>query len=823
MTKKLHEAPPPTPLSPDELRWTCDPESLDFETTSELEPMREIIGQERALRAISLGLAMKSPGYNIFLSGFVGTGRNTTIRRVLQQLDRGTEAPRDLCYVHNFADRDRPCALRVPAGRGRVLRQNMDDVVRRLGRDIPRILESPPYRKGRERIQEASKKRTHDLVQAFEKVLGEDDFALVQVQMGPMTNPQVVPVVNGEPKFINDLEEAVEAGEFEAEKLEKIRVQHRKYLVRLQEVLREAMKIEAELSAKIAEHDRDSIRPLVRNAIHHVRDEFPDNTGLLDWLERVEEHLLSHLEPFYPSADGGADDGDSDGDEHPGAGAPEGPVEYQVNLVVDNSETEGAPVVVENSPTSAQLFGMVERRLSREGEVTVDHRHVKAGSFHTADGGYLVLNAIDLFHEPPFVWNTLKRTLRTGQLEIPSADQFLMLGPPALKPEPVEVSVKVLLVGDVNLYSMLYNYDEEFKKIFKIRADFDTEMDNTPPNRRLYACFLQRLVEEEDLLPFDRTAVAELLEMGGRLAGRRRKISTRFMVIADLAREASHFAGLEGSDRVHFEHVRRADDERDFRNGLPQEKMREYIEEGSIFIDVEGSRPGSVNGLAVYDSGEASFGLPSRITAAVSMGNAGIINIEREAELSGRTHDKGMQILSGYIREKYAQEKPLTLSASICFEQSYHGVDGDSASSTEIYALLSALTGIPIRQEIAVTGSVNQKGEIQPIGGVNEKIEGYYDICAARGLTGTQGVLIPRSNLGDLMLHRRVLEAVGKGRFHVYAAETIDEGIEILTGVVAGRKEGKRRYPRDTVNGAVDQRLRELADQMREYGGGGHS
>ncbi len=817
MTRKLHEAETRDALSPEDIHWTCDPESFDFDCTSELEPIREIIGQKRALRAISLGLEMDSPGYNIFVSGFVGTGRNTTIQRVLQQLDRGTEAPDDLCYLHSFVDPDRPCAVRVPAGRGSVLRDGMRRIIRQLERDIPQVLESDPYRKRRTKIQEQSKKRTHELVGAFEKEVEADDFTLVQVQVGPMANPQVVPVIDGEPKFLNDLEESVSAGEFAEEKLESIREKHRRYSVRLQEVVREAIRIDHDLAALMAEHDRSSIHPLVKTSLDVLRAEFDGHPKLLAWFERVESHLISHLGSFLPADEEGEEEERLDATARDGY---EGPIEYRVNLIVDNSEAEGAPVIVENSPTSAQLFGMVERRLPREGEESIDHTHVKAGSLHEANGGYLVLNASDVFNEPAFVWNTLKRTLRTGQLEIPSADQFMMLGPPALKPEPVKVSIKVVLIGDANLYSALYHYDEDFKKIFKIRADFDTEMENSPANRRLYGCFIQRLVEEEDLLAFDRTGVAELLEYGTRLAGRRRKISTRFHQIADLTREASHFARMAGTDRVHFEHVRRALDEKEYRNNLPMEKMQEYIEEGSVFIDVSGERIGTINGLAVYDSGESSFGLPSRITAAVSMGNAGIINIEREAELSGHTHDKGMQILGGYIREKYAQEKPLTLSASVCFEQSYHGVDGDSASSTEIYALLSALAKIPIRQDIAVTGSVNQLGEIQPIGGVNEKIEGFFDICQSRGLTGTQGALIPSANLDDLMLHRRVVEAVRRGEFHIHSAETIDDGIEVLTGVAAGTKEGKRRYPRDTVNGRVEHRLRELADQMRDYGGG---
>jgi lon-related putative ATP-dependent protease len=383
----------------------------------------------------------------------------------------------------------------------------------------------------------------------------------------------------------------------------------------------------------------------------------------------------------------------------------------------------------------------------------------------------------------------------------------------------VAIDVKVVLIGDAHLYSLLYSYDEEFKKIFKVRADFDTEMANERENVIRYGSFVQRLVADEGVLPFDRTGLAEIAEYGARLTGRRNKLSTRFNMIADLVREASFFASRDGAARVSGEHLRKALEEKIYRNNLAEEKMQELIEEGSIFIDVDGHKVGAVNGLAVYESGDHAFGLPSKITATVSVGNAGIINIEREADLSGKTHDKGVQILSGYLRSKFAQDQPLTLSASICFEQSYTGVDGDSASSTEVYALLSALSEIPLRQDLAVTGSVNQKGEIQPIGGVNEKIEGFFDICRSKGLTGRQGVIIPRSNVEDLMLDRRVLEAVRGGEFHIYSVDTIDEGIEILTGVAAGTKDGGRSYPRLTVNGRVSARLKKLANQMREYGG----
>lgn len=803
MTEKLTRAPEATPLSLEQLRWNCDPAEFSFETTADLEPSREIIGQQRALEAIELGLSMKSPGYNIFLSGFVGTGRNTTIRHVLRQFDHRAAAPPDLCYVHNFEAPDQPKALFLPAGFGQRLVRRMSDIVSHLEREIPKVFEDEPYRKRMERIAERFQTRQIGLIQAFEKELESDNFALVQVQAESSVAPQVVPVVDGEPRFLGDLEEAVEEGKMKQETLDEIQKKAQEYSRQLQGVMRDTLKILGEMQTRFSDHDRLSVRPVVQASLGFLADEFSDQKEVRAWLKQVEKHVVENLREFR----GGEDEEEEPSRSH-----------YEVNLIVDNATRKGAPVIVESTPTLGGLFGLLERNLTAGPEERPNHLHLKGGSLHAANGGYLVLNAADVFNEPPAVWSALKRTLRTGRLEIPR-DSAGMLGPTALKPEPVCIVVKVLLVGDAHLYSALHAYDEDFRKIFKVRADFDTEMPNESGNRLLYGRFVQRIVDEEQARPFDRSAVARIAEFGVRLSGRRNKLSTRFHQIADLIRESDYFAGQHQHDVVGAADVERTLAAREFRNNLAMEKMQEQIEEGSIFIDVDGTRVGELNGLAVYESGEHAFGLPSKITASVSIGNAGIINIEREAELSGRTHDKGVQILSGYLRSKYGQDRPLTLSASICFEQSYHGVDGDSASSTEIYAILSALSGLPLHQDIAVTGSVNQAGEIQPIGGVNEKIEGFFDICRIRGLTGRQGVLIPASNVDDLMLNQPVVDAVRNGKFRILSAETIDEGIQVLTGVAAGKKMGMRRYPANTVNGKVEARLRQIATLMRDFGG----
>ncbi len=807
-----------TELSPEQLSWRCDPSTMDFESTAKLEPVADIIGQDRAVRAIQLGLEMTSPGYNIFIAGFVGTGRATTVQHLLRRLDQREVSADDLVYVHNFANPDSPKALFLPPGGGRVLAAQMAKIAQFLRSDVPATLASEGHTTRRARIIERERTKQREIMKAFEKKCEAEGFALIQVNSGPMTVPDIAPLVKGEPKPLSEVEDLVEAGKLDAKELERIREKMQKLGGDLQKVVRQVLRIEERLVERVVEQDAQAVRPLLTGLLDQAREMFADRPPVLEHLDRVEEHLLATVRQYVTPAANAAAETNGEPDEHSTSEVPSG-IELQVNVIVDNQNTRGAPIVIENTPTLARLFGMVERPWSKNGEGPSDHMRIKSGSLHQANEGYLVLNATDVFAEPALLWNTLKRTLRSGLVEIPSGENVAGLGPAGLKPEPVVVALKAVMIGDLHTYTLLYEHDEDFQKVFKIRADFDTEMDNTPENIRLYGSFVERLVRDEKTLSFDRTGVARLAEHGARLAGRRDKLSTRFTQVADVVREASHYARKEKAETVAARHVEQALEEKDHRGRLSIDRLQEMIREGSIFIDVTGSRVGQVNGVSVYDMGEHVFGAPVRLTATVGMGTAGIINIEREAELSGHTHDKGMQILAGYLRAKYAQDKPLTLSASVAFEQSYSGVDGDSASSTELYAILSALSGAPIRQDLAVTGSVSQNGEIQPIGDVNEKIEGFFDVCAMRGLTGTQGMLIPATNMGDLMLHRRVVDAARQGKFHVYAISTIDEGITLMTGVAAGERHGKGRYPRDTVNGLVDARLRDLATHMRDFGG----
>jgi len=490
---------------------------------------------------------------------------------------------------------------------------------------------------------------------------------------------------------------------------------------------------------------------------------------------------------------------------------------YQVNLIVDNSEHKGPPIVIESYPTYRNLFGSIERVVDRTGVWRTDFSKIKAGSLIKANGGYLVINLLDAVTEPG-VWQGLKRALKSRKLEIQTYDPFYLFTTTGLKPEPIELDVKVVVISDYYLYYMLNYYDEEVKKIFKVRADFDTAMDKTDESIRQFAAFVKRKTDEDKLRAFDNTGIAALLEHAVRMTGRQEKISTSFPDITDLIREADFYAAQDKSPVVKEAHVDKAIDARIFRSNMVEEHIQEMIDRGTLLINVDGAVVGQVNGLAVYQLGDYMFGKPTRITASTSMGRAGIINIEREADLSGATHNKGVLIMAGYLRKKYAQDKPLTMSASIAFEQSYSGVDGDSASSTEVYALLSSLSGVPIKQSIAVTGSVNQKGEIQAIGGVNEKIEGFYECCKKLGFTGNQGVIIPEANVKDLMLRKDVVEAVKKGKFHIYPVTTIDQGIEILTDKKAGERKEDGSYPKGTINFLVDQKLRELAEGLRRFG-----
>jgi lon-related putative ATP-dependent protease len=799
----------------EKLRWRCDPESLNFTTTDEVEPCDWIIGQDRAVKAVKLGLDIESIGYNIFVTGFVGTGRLTTIKHLLERLEKREKRPDDKCYVNNFKNPDMPRIVSLPAGEGKLLKKDLENLILSLKRNIPAVFESENYQERRRELVKESEDGQKGILQEFEDQVKEEGFALVQIQMGPFVKPDVQPLVEGKPTSLSKLAKLVKSGKFPEAQFKTLEAKYSALGKLMEDVFKAGKEIVKELEKALEALDKEIILPLIRDAVKEIKVKY-ENGKIQEYLQEVEEGLINDLDRFRRKKE-----------EQPSLPIPGLPLgkgedeflEYQVNVLVDNSETQTAPIIIETTPSYRNLFGIIERLTDRLGTWKADFTKIKAGSLLKANGGYLVLNALDVLLEPG-VWQALKRTLRHGVIEIQTLDPFYFLGTSALKPEPVESDVKVVMIGDSFLYYLLFYRDEDFKKIFKVKADFDSVMPKEERNIHEYACFIKKICDEDKLLPFDKSGVAEVVEYGVRVAGRQKKLSTRFTIIADLAREASYWAENAKSKQVKHEHVEKAIDEWIERLSLPEDKLQEMIEDGTIMIDSEGKVVGQINGLSVYSLGEYSFGKPTRITARTSMGRAGVINIEREADLSGPTHNKGVLILGGYLRGKYAQDKPLTMSASLCFEQSYSGVEGDSASSTEVYAIISSLSGLPLRQDIAVTGSINQKGEIQPIGGVNEKIEGFYEVCKAKGLTKTQGVIIPHQNVDDLMLKTEVVEAVKEGKFRIYSVQTIDQGIEILTGVKAGERKGDGTFEEGSVNFLVDKRLKAYAEGWKGFAGG---
>ncbi len=787
-------------VSVEKLRWRCMPKDLGITSMENARPVNNVIGQDRAVRALRVGLEMLHHGYNVFVTGRSGTGRTTAIKRLLHEFENQQTALTDKCYVHNFRDPDAPVMITLAAGEGVAFKKDMGTLLSELRKGIPAVFESRRYQEQRKTLLEHFQDRQRSVLKDFEKKVKEKGFEVVQIQTGPGMRPEIASVIDGVPSSIEQLQAKVGTGEMTQAKMNEILAEQTNLEGQMEIVMREMRNIEKKAKKSVDDLSHKIIEPVVGELMDDLEEKYKTQPAI-EFLKQIKKDVLENVQRFQPR------------EEQPGSmlGIPlqreeDTFTEYEVNVIVDNSAVRGRPVVIETNPRYKNLFGTIERIVDRNGIWRADFTHIKAGSLLKADGGYLVINAIDALIEPG-VWTTLKRVLRNRQIEIQPIESSLLGASSALKPEPIDLNVKVIMVGDPNIYHMLHSMDEDFKQVFKVRADFDTEMPNEQQSINSYVSFIKTLCDEEKLLTFDVSGVTEVVEYGVRISGQQNKLSTRFNVITDVILEASYWARKDQAKRVTGDHVRKAINERIERVKLVEEKMQEMIIDGTMLIDTKGSVVGQVNGLSVYQDGDYAFGKPARITAKTAMGRAGIINIEREAEMSGPSHNKGVLILGGYLRFKYAQDKPLILSASIAFEQSYSGVDGDSASSTEVYALLSSLSEIPLRQDLAVTGSVNQHGEIQPIGGVNLKIEGFFDVCKTRGLSGKQGVLIPHQNVKDLMLRHDVVEAVQRSQFHVYSIKTIDEGIELLTG-----------KPSPQVHSRVDTKLTGYAKQQKRFG-----
>jgi lon-related putative ATP-dependent protease len=796
----------------EKLRWRCCPEDFPFKTTDELKHTGQIIGQERALRAIKLGLEIESMGYNIFVTGLAGTGRSTTIKSLLEEIVKTKRVPDDILYVNNFKNPDNPKVLPLPAGKGKLFRKDMEELIESLIKNIPLVLGSDTYQHKRRRLVDKYRNEQKKIATELEEKAKKEGFTLMQLQMGPYIKHDLVPLVDDKPVDFEKLKGLVDENKFPKDKYEKLTKTYSRLYTELEKAIESGRELEKKLQQELDNLEKESVSPLIRQYITEIKEEFNDEK-INQYLAEVQDSIIENLSRFQAKEEKKED---KITELFMAKETIDPFLEYRVNLMVDNSETKGSPVIIEGFPNYRNLFGTIERIVDRKGIWRTDFTKIKAGSFLQANGGYLVIDALDALTEPG-VWKNLKRTLKNQVFEFQAYDPYYLFYTSSLKPEAIDIEVKVVMIGDNYLYYLLYNFEEDFKKIFKVKADFDRVMARNNDNIQLYASFIKKICQEEKLNAFDRSGVAAIVEYGVRLGGKQTKLSTEFNKVVDIIREANYWASKDESSYVAEEHVDKAIEWKIDRINMLEEKIKELIKEGTIMINIDGAKVGELNGLSVLDLGDYSFGRPSKITAETWMGKKGVINIEREAKMSGPTYNKAVLILSGYLQGKYAHDKPLSMSTSLCFEQSYSGVEGDSASSAEIYAILSSLSNIPLRQDIAVTGSVNQKGEIQPIGGVNQKIEGFYDVCKVKGFTGDQSVIIPYLNIDDLMLRKDVVKAISQGKFHIYAVKTIDEGIEILTGMKAGERKEDGTYEEDTINYLVNKRLEEMTNKMKGF------
>ncbi|MER2600706.1 MAG: AAA family ATPase [Caldilineales bacterium] len=799
---------PPRELTADQLRRACQADDFTFATTAELPPLDEIIGQERATRAIEFGLDIPSYGYNIYALGPAGAGKTTTIARYLQRKAAGRPVPNDWGYVHNFQHSDEPEALRLPAGGGRVLRDRLDALLDTLAVQLPKAFENESYGQQRKALVQEAESRLQQVNDDLERFAQARGFTVIETPTGAMFTP----LINGKPATQEEFNALT------PQQRKALEEQEPELSDEMDRALLQSKRLNDQINTALNAFDSEIAAAALKPGFAALQADYSAWDEVTTYLQAVQDHIVAHVQRYKDGAE------NKDEGELPAAALllapPRSPFEhYRINVVVDHSREQGAPVVVETNPTLYNLIGRVEQE-AQFGTVVSNYSLIKGGSLLQANGGYLVVDARTLVRQPA-AFEALKRALRHQQVKIEdlAAEQGAIVTA-SLKPEPIPLQVKVVLIGDPYTYYWLYAYDDEFQKLFKVRADFTGEMTWSNDNLLKVARFIGARCTDEQLPPFDAGAVAKVIEYSAWLVEDQHKLTTRFADIADILREAAYWARIcaAGEVTVSAADVQRALSERRYRSGLVEERVRESILSGLVMIDVTGERIGQVNGLAVLSLGDTQFGKPTRITAKTYLGHAGVVNIEREAKLSGKTHDKGVLILGGYLGGRFAQDKPLSLTAAITFEQSYDGVDGDSASSSELYALLSALAEAPIRQGIAVTGSVNQHGDIQAIGGATAKIEGFFDVCHARGLTGKQGVIIPAANIATLMLREDVVQAVAQGQFHIYPVTTIDEGIAILTGLPAGERGTDGRFPTGSLNRRVDNALGKLALRLKNFG-----
>ena len=771
-------------------------------STKDLTPLGEIIGQERAVRALKFGLGIKDHGFNMYVAGYPGTGRKSTVKSFVEAQAETQPVPSDWCYVYNFSNQYEPKAIQMSPGKGKEFRDDMKNFIENVKTALPKAFESDDYVARREATVRGLEEQRKRLIDELNVKAQREGFVIQATPIGLL----LIPVLDGKPLSEEEMLALPQKTKDKlAEKRETLETDFRT-------TVRQLIDMERQIHDALKKLNKEVALYAIGNVLERLSEKYGGLPEVTAYLKAVENDMLDNLQQFIRRG--------SEQQEQLPFQMPwmrEDPYKkYEVNVVIDNSETKGAPVVMETNPTYPNLLGRTEKE-AQFGALTTDFSMIRGGSIHKANGGYLIIPVEDLLQNP-LSYDGLKRDLKERHMTIQEPEErYGFLSIKTLKPQPIPLKAKVILIGTPYLYQMMFQIDPDFKELFKIKAEFDSVMDRTEDKVKQYAAWVCTLCEREGLKHLDGSGVAKLVEYSSRVADDQYKLSTQFALVADIIREANYYAAEQNSGFITGDHIRKAIEEKVYRSKLIQEKIQEMIKRGFFLIDTVKEQVGQVNGLSVMGLGDFAFGNPSRVTASIGLGREGVIDIEREAKMGGPIHTKGVLILSGYINDKYARDKPLSLSARLVFEQNYEGVEGDSASSTELYCILSALSGLPIKQNIAVTGSVNQKGEVQAIGGVNEKIEGFFEVCKLQGLTGQQGVMIPESNVQNLMLKEEVTDAVKDGKFNIYSVKTIDEGIEFLTGTKAGERRGDGTFEEGSVNYLVDNQLAVMAEKLKEY------
>ena len=798
MPKDLQE------LSPDELRGTVDPQSLPFDHTGLLDPPQErVLGQERASDAIRFGMGMKVNDYHIFVAGPPKTGLTYIAKTYLEEQAKKEPIPPDWCYVYNFKEPDKPKYLKFTAGRGKELKKDMADLLGTLQTKIPEVFDSEDYQIKHRELHKGLERTQRKLIDGLSRLAKEEGFILQVSQVGMVIIPATE---DGQPMSQEKVAELSE------EEKNRLREKSNELQEKMKDVLREIREAESAFKEKHVELDKQIALFVTGQFMETYLEKYKDEPEAKEFLQLVQEDIVENVDDFRKKQEG----------QQQAIPIPF-PVKepafrkYDINVLIDNSETEGSPVVIETNPSYPNLFGTIERQ-AQFGLLFTDYTMIKPGSLHKANGGYLVMNALDLL-KWYFSWEALKRALRNKEIRIEDLGELYgLFSTKTIRPEPIPLDIKIVLTGDPYLFELLHIYDDRFPKLFKVKAHLDDRMERKEDTTLRCSRMIGDFCREQHLRHLDRTGVARVLEYSMERTEDREKLSLEVADIQDLIREANFYASMEDAQLVRGEHVQQAIEKRIFRSNLIQERITELIKDDIFWIETEGFKIGQVNGLSILWTGDYEFGRPNRITATVSVGKEGVVAIERESKMSGNIHTKGVMILSNFLMERFAHNKQVSLTASLCFEQSYGLVEGDSASSTELFALLSALAQVPIYQGVAVTGSVSQKGEIQAVGGVTRKVEAFYDICRHKGLNGKQGVIIPAKNIRNLMLKHEVVQSVRDGKFHIWPIKTIEEGIEILTGMEAGSIQPDGTYPEDTLFRRVDDRLMEIADIVKRFG-----